>query len=68
LCYASSSNTSNPGALGATSSARIEALAFIHQFGPSLNEHTHFHLRLSDGVFEATSEGGIAFYEAAIPR
>ena len=28
------------------------AVAFIHRFGPSLNEHVHFHVCVIDGVFE----------------
>jgi uncharacterized Zn finger protein (UPF0148 family) len=51
---------------GASSTARIGAVAFIHQFGSSLNEHTHFHICVIDGVFEATSEGGVAFFEATL--
>lgn len=51
---------------GASSTARIGAVAFIHQFGSSLNEHTHFHVCVIDGVFEATSQGGVAFFEATL--
>ena len=32
--------------------ARIGAVAFIHRFGSSLNEHVHFHCCVIDGVFE----------------
>ena len=31
---------------------RIGAVAFIHRFGSSLNEHVHFHCCVIDGVFE----------------
>jgi hypothetical protein len=31
----------------------IGAVAFIHRFGSSLNEHVHFHVCVVDGVFEA---------------
>ena len=31
---------------------RIGAVAFIHRFGSSLNEHVHFHVCVVDGVFE----------------
>ena len=31
--------------------ARIGAVAFIHRFGSSLNEHVHFHCCIIDGVF-----------------
>ncbi len=30
----------------------IGAVAFIHRFGSSLNEHVHFHVCVVDGVFE----------------
>jgi hypothetical protein len=30
----------------------IGAVAFIHRFGSSLNEHLHFHVCVVDGVFE----------------
>ena len=30
----------------------IGAVAFIHRFGSSLNEHVHFHVCAVDGVFE----------------
>ena len=30
----------------------IGAIAFIHRFGSSLNEHVHFHVCVVDGVFE----------------
>ena len=33
--------------------ARIGAVAFIHRFGSSLNEHVHFHCCVIDGVFES---------------
>jgi hypothetical protein len=37
----------------------IGAVAFIHRFGSSLNEHVHFHVCAVDGVFEeVTGEGG----------
>jgi hypothetical protein len=36
----------------------IGAVAFIHRFGSSLNEHVHFHVCAVDGVFEeAAGEG-----------
>ena len=39
----------------------IGAVAFIHRFGSSLNEHVHFHVCAVDGVFEeAAGEGGAA--------
>ena len=40
----------------------IVAVAFIHRFGSSLNEHVHFHVCAVDGVFEevAGEEGDAA--------
>lgn len=50
---------------GASSTAQIGAVAFIHHFGASLNEHTHFHICVIDGVFaEAEDDSPIAFFEA----
>jgi len=40
---------------GCDSTARIGAIAFIHRFGSSLNEHTHFHCCVVDGVFQPTA-------------
>lgn len=34
------------------SALHIGAVAFIHRFGSSLNEHVHFHVCVVDGVFE----------------
>jgi len=36
---------------------QIGAVAFIHRFGSSLNEHVHFHVCVVDGVFEAVAGG-----------
>ena len=36
----------------------IGAVAFIHRFGPSLNEHVHFHVCAFDGVFEEVAGAG----------
>ena len=47
--------------------ARIGAVAFIHRFGSSLNEHVHFHCCIVDGVFEPadTAEAaGVEFHAA----
>jgi hypothetical protein len=32
----------------------IGAVAFIHRFGSTLNEHVHFHVCVVDGVFKQT--------------
>ena len=41
-------------------SLHIGAVAFIHRFGSSLNEHVHFHVCVVDGVFEAVEGEGSA--------
>ena len=35
---------------GAGPKSRTGAVAFLHRFGSSLNEHTHFHVVVIDGV------------------
>ena len=51
---------------GCGTTARIGAIAFIHRFGSSLNEHTHFHCCIVDGVFEpAADETAGAVFHAA---
>ncbi len=43
----------SPGAAQVDKAAlHIGAVAFIHRFGSSLNEHVHFHVCVVDGVFE----------------
>ena len=53
---------------GCSDSARIGAVAFIHRFGSSLNEHVHFHCCIIDGVFDPATdtdeEEGVAFHAA----
>ena len=39
----------------------LGAVAFIHRFGSSLNEHVHFHVCVVDGVFEAVA-GSVIFH------
>lgn len=58
-----------PGAAVANKAAlHIGAVAFIHRFGSSLNEHVHFHVCVVDGVFEQVpGEGDADAQEAAIP-
>ena len=41
-------------------SLHIGAVAFIHRFGSSLNEHVHFHVCVVDGVFEEVAGEGDA--------
>ena len=45
---------------GCPAAARIGAVAFIHRFGSSLNEHLHFHCCVIDGVFEPAVAPGDA--------
>ncbi len=56
-------------AFGHSASARIGAVAFIHRFGSSLNEHVHFHCCVIDGVFapalKTDNEEGVVFHAAA---
>ena len=54
--------------LGADPMAKIGAVAFIHRFGSSLNDHIHFHCVVLDGVFDVSTDGSstIRFHEAAI--
>jgi hypothetical protein len=54
--------------LGADTTARIGAVAFIHRFGSSLNEHIHFHCVVIDGVFDVSPDGKsiLRFHEATI--
>lgn len=56
-----------PGAAQVDKAAlHIGAVAFIHRFGSSLNEHVHFHVCVVDGVFEVAA--GKADATAAAPR
>lgn len=38
--------------MGDKAALHIGAVAFIHRFGSSLNEHVHFHVCVVDAVFE----------------
>ena len=50
---AQSLQTHSPGAAHMDKAGlHIGAIAFIHRFGSSLNEHVHFHVCVVDGVFE----------------
>ena len=45
--------THSPGAAHMDKAGlHVGAIAFIHRFGSSLNEHVHFHVCVVDGVFE----------------
>ena len=67
---AQSLQTHAPGTANVdTAALHIGAVAFIHRFGSSLNEHVHFHVCVVDGVFEAVAgeEGvcdGVIFHPA----
>ncbi|MBL3601737.1 MAG: transposase zinc-binding domain-containing protein [gamma proteobacterium endosymbiont of Lamellibrachia anaximandri] len=47
---------------GAGEGARIGAVAFIHRFGASLNQHIHFHVCVIDGVFESDGKSSVRFF------
>ena len=49
---------------GAPATSRFGAVAFVHHFGSSLNEHIHFHCIVTDGVFSESSDGEALFHEA----
>jgi hypothetical protein len=50
---AQSLQSNSPGAADMDKTAlHIGAIAFIHRFGSSLNEHVRFHVCVVDGVFE----------------
>ncbi len=56
--------THSPGAVNVDKATlHIGAVAFIHRFGSSLNEHVHFHVCAVDGVFEEVP--GIVFHPAS---
>ena len=52
-----------------TDKARVHigAIAFIHRFGSSLNEHVHFHMFVVGGVFEEVAGHVVANFEPAAP-
>ncbi len=49
---------------GAPATSRFGAVAFVHHFGLSLNEHIHFHCSVTDGVFSEDPVGEALFHEA----
>jgi hypothetical protein len=58
---AQSLQTHSPGAAQVDKAAQhIGAIAFIHRFGSSLNQHVHFHVCVVDGVIEAVAGEGDA--------
>ena len=50
---------------GCGSTARFGAIAFIHRFGSSLNEHVHFHCCIVDGVFQPSANIAVAGVDLA---
>ena len=63
---AQSLQSSSPGTAQLDKAAlHIGAVAFIHRFGSSLNEHVHFHICAVNGVFEAVA--GTADGDDAVP-
>jgi Putative transposase len=57
---AQSPQARSPGAAHVDKAAlHIGAVAFIHRFGSSLNEHVHFHVCVVDGVFEQLAGGTV---------
>jgi hypothetical protein len=57
----------SPGAANVDKAAlHIGAIAFIHSFGSSLNEHVHFHICAVDGVFEEVAGEGDAHAQARV--
>ena len=54
------------GSLGAPATSRFGAVAFVHHFGSSLNEHIHFHCIVPDGVFSEGPDGEALFHEATL--
>jgi hypothetical protein len=54
-----------PGAAQVNKAAlHMGAVAFIHRFGSSLNEHVHFHVCVVDGVFEEVADS-VIFHSAS---
>lgn len=54
-----------PGAAQVDKTAlHIGAVAFIHRFGSSLNQHVHFHVCVVDGVLEAVA-ASVIFHPAS---
>ena len=61
--------SSSPGAANVDKAVlHIGAVAFIHRFGSSLNEHVHFHVCVVDGVFEEVAGDVIADVQPTPPR
>ena len=64
---AQSLQSNSPGAAQVDKAAlHIGAVAFIHRFGSSLNQHVHFHVCVVDGVFEQVAGEGDADTDADV--
>jgi hypothetical protein len=46
---------------------RLDAVSFLHRFGPALNHHVHLHACVTDGVFTQSSDGYYAKFFPARP-
>ena len=55
------------GRSGAGKVTRFGAVGFLHRFGSALNENSHYHCVVTDGVFEEEPGGGVMFREASAP-
>ena len=65
---AQSLQSRSPGAAQVDKAAlHIGAVAFIHRFGSSLNQHVHFHVCVVDGVFEGVPGEGTVDANADVP-
>jgi hypothetical protein len=65
---AQSLQSNSPGAAQLDKAAlHIGAVAFIHRFGSSLNEHVHFHVCAVDGVFDEVAGDVVADVQATAP-
>jgi hypothetical protein len=49
---------------GSGPAARLDAVAFIHRFGSTLNAHLYFHRVVIDRVFDAAAASAIIFHTA----
>ena len=59
--------SNSPGTLSVDKAImHIGAIAFIYRFGPSLNEHAHFHIGVVDGAFEIVADDRWIFRKPAL--
>ena len=48
----------------APASARFGAVTFVHRFGSYLNSHVHYHILITEGVFNAGPDETSLFHPA----